>query len=383
MYFAIVSGVIYGIMTSFLVYFGWRVYRIRLRAVSYSLFVVVLLCVLSDSIFLTHPSFISFIFFFLFFIFKQRSRSLRHPFSTSSAMAGLTVAVFLVFVVKPISAFQSDVVNLPDATKDSIALSDFFLVFLCEILPTATILMVFRAVPSSRVTRCSVCCRSTQSLEELEESLTRRQGWQGQWSASNSNEYWDRRRKSDVLGSIYLSKDNGNGVVSASGGGMNENDGNGGMNHMNGVVADGGQQTRHSSNDMENGGTAASTIMSVNDDDDDDEHENNTTRDLYDSDSDSSPFARAKSYGTPGTPLFLPPSGVASFVPPIPGSSPIRGGHFIPPHQLGGQGGGSPSRSSNMTNGLAGLGPRDLLASVSTSFEPREKVVQWYSSSRE
>ena len=303
-------------------------------------------------------------------------------------MAGLTVAVFLVFVVKPISAFQSDVVDLPDATDDSIALSDFFLVFLCEILPTATILMVFRAVPSSRVTRCSVCCRSTQSLEELEESLTRRQGWQGQWSASNSNEYWDRRRKSDVLGSsIYLSKDNGgNGVVSATGGGMSENDGNGGTSRsMNGVVADGGQQTRYSSNDMENG-TAASTMMSVNDDDDDDdehEHENNTTRDLYDSDSDSSPFARAKSYGTPGTPLFLPPSGVASFVPPIPGSSPIRGGHFIPPHQLGGQGGGSPNRSSNMTNGLAGLGPRDLLASVSSSFEPREKVVPWYSSSRE
>ena len=41
LYFAIVSGVIYGIMTSFLVYFGWRVYRIRLRAVRYSLFVVV------------------------------------------------------------------------------------------------------------------------------------------------------------------------------------------------------------------------------------------------------------------------------------------------------------------------------------------------------
>ena len=72
----------------------------------------------------------------------------------------------------------------------------------------------------------------------------------------------------------------------------------------------------------------------------------NGTRGLYDSDSESSPFARARVSGsTPGTPLFLPPSGEASFVPPIPGSSPIRGG----------------------------ITPRDLLASVSSSFGSSER----------
>ena len=104
------------------------------------------------------------------------------------------------------------------------------------------------------------------------------------------------------------------------------------------------------------------------------------TRDLYDSDSDSSPFARARVSGsTPGTPLFLPQlaNGEASFIPPIPGSSPIRGGH-IPgsPHRgsphRGSPHRGSPNRgsygSTRSTGGLAGLGPRDLLASVSSSY---------------
>lgn len=160
LYFAIVSAATYGIMMAFLVYYGYRVYKIRLRA---------------------------------------RSRSLRTPFGTSTAMAGLTVAVFLVFVVKPIAAFQSDATDLPYTSPDTIMLSNFFLVFLCEILPTTTILMVFRSVPSSRVTRCTTCCRSNQSMEDLESDLLRTHGQQ--WSASNSNEYWDRRRKYTVGGS--------------------------------------------------------------------------------------------------------------------------------------------------------------------------------------
>jgi hypothetical protein len=167
-------------------------------------------------------------------------------------VGGLTIAVFLVFVVKPISAFQSDVVDLPDQTTDSIGLSDFFLLLLCEILPTATILTVFRAVPSSRVTRCSVCCGTNQSLEELEESLTRRQGQQ--WSASNSNEYWDQRRKSDVLGSRRGFIDNGNGVVRGGGGSGGTGGGSGESSggRMHGVVADNERVRESSSNNNSN-----------------------------------------------------------------------------------------------------------------------------------
>jgi hypothetical protein len=262
LYFAIVSGVIYGVMMAFLVYYGWRVYRIRLRA---------------------------------------RSRSLRHPFSTSTAMASLTVAVFLVVIVKPISAFQSDVLDLPDTSPDSITLSNFFLVFLCEILPIATILMVFRAVPSSRRTRCTICCRSNQSLEELEETLTRQQSHQ-QWSSSNSQEYWDRRRKSDVLGGDV-------------------------RNHRQQQEQQGKQELQEEQKEQGEQQWDSGVYYSINDTrhidtrtlaDEEDDIEN--TRGLYDSDSESSPFARARERGsTPGTPLFLPQQY------PIEGSSPSRG----------------------------------------------------------
>lgn len=83
------------------------------------------------------------------------------------------------------------------------------------------------------------------------------------------------------------------------------------------------------------------------------------TRALYDSDKESSPFARARVSGsTPGTPLYLPSSG--SFVPPIPGDSPIRGGLYP-----------SGERSGSGSPRLQGLGPRDLLASVSSSYASR------------
>jgi hypothetical protein len=294
LYFAIFSGGIYGIMMFLLVYYGYRVYRIRLRA---------------------------------------RSRSLRHPFSTSTAMAGLTVAVFLVFVVKPISAFQSDATDLPYTSPDTIMLSNFFLVFLCEILPTATILMVFRAVPSSRVTRCrkyGFCCcgSSNQSTEELEESLIR----QGEASSSNSNEYWDRRRKNQVLGSDAMRNPVGN-----EGGGEQQQ-----QQQQHNEIGEQQRLLRHPHDDPHPSSLLEENIMyGVSDGEED-----NGTRGLYDSDSESSPFARARVSGsTPGTPLFLPPSGEASFVPPIPGSSPIRGG----------------------------IGPRDLLASVSSSFGSSER----------
>ena len=224
LYFALVSGLIYGTMMAFLIYYGWRVYRIRLRA---------------------------------------RSRSLRHPFSTSTAMAGLTVAVFLVFVVKPISAYQSDATDLPYTSPDTIMLSDFFLVFLCEILPTVTILLVFRAVPSSRVTRCSVCCRSNQSLEELEESLIRQQGQQ--WSASgasNSQEYWDRRRKGELFGSIMGNAVGEDGLSGGdgSGGGAQGGGGGGGGGEESGGAVNGGLGGSHHAMDSQQW-ASGSTIM--------------------------------------------------------------------------------------------------------------------------
>ena len=345
LYFAIASGMIYGVMVAVLVYYGWRVYRIRLRA---------------------------------------RSRSLRHPFSTSTAMAGLTFAVFLVFIVKPISAFQSDVLDLPDNSPDSITLSNFFLIVLCELLPTSTILMVFRAVPSSRVTRCTVCCRRTQSLEEFEETLIGQHGQQ--WSASNSQEYWDRRRKSDL--GLDNGMDNGNGVVrnnnnkngsGLNGGGLNGG-GLGGSRNNSGVLPNLGSSIYSSKNSNSNStlmdqreqerhlqvsasNTRLPPFTSADEVRDSNNYDIEDTRDLYDSDSESSPFARARDRGsTPGTPLFLPPSGHAEFVPPIPGSSPVRGAHFSP---NGGSSTGSP-RSGGKS--LAGLGPRDLLASVSSSY---------------
>ncbi len=321
LYFAIVSGVLYGGQVLFLVYYAWRVYRIRLR---------------------------------------QR-RSLRNPFSTSSAMVCLTVAVFLVFIVKPIRSFEDDVLTLPDQPHE-IKISDFFLLSLCEIVPTLLLILMFRAVPSSRVTRCPACFGSNASLEEMEESLARRQ----QWSSSSQSLSGRDHLGNPVAGGggragqIHRNRVNQNQQGSRPHGGARNNNSSSGSHSGDGASLHQHllQHTHLRNGQSHSGESVEEQLLS----------EQSTpaltgsyfgaeaiegdTRNMYDSDSDTSPFARARPQAsTPGTPLYLPPptqwGGGEHLVPPLPGGR-------LDPALL--ESGGSGSFTT--------FGPRDLLESV-------------------
>ena len=313
LFFALASGAAYGSVVLFLVYYAWRVYRIR----------------------------------------QRQRRSLRNPFSTSSAMVCLTVAVFLVFTVKPIKSFESDVVDLPNVVQRSVSLSNFFLLSACEIVPTFLLILMFRAAPSSRVTRCSVCFRPSASLEELEESLYHQSEGQSslprQWSSSQQHRRsWGQIPVANNTYSSSSSSRSGNGLLTREGG---HNSGENLPHTLSGYSQSSStshprvhhivSETQQTSAESSFGGSGGDTRL------------------LYDSDSDSSPMFKQVKGSTPGTPLYLPPAGSSSLVPAMAGGRIF--GSVAPP---------SPNRHEGSTVAASGssfssLGPRDLLNSVS------------------